>query len=43
MVMDSNEKLSLYVAVLDACFEKNIFKEEIKDLLKETKKKIQKR
>ncbi len=38
MVMDTNEKLSLYVAVLDACFEKNIFKEEIKDLLKETKK-----
>ncbi|WP_072680672.1 phosphonate C-P lyase system protein PhnG [Arcobacter sp. LA11] len=42
MVMDSNEKLSLYVAVLDACFEKNIFKDEIKELLKEAKKEIMK-
>jgi len=38
MVMDSNEKLSLYIAVLDACFEKNILKDEIKELLKEAKK-----
>ncbi len=38
MVMDSNEDLSLYVAVLDACFEKKIYKDEIKDLLKEAKK-----
>lgn len=38
MVMDSNEELSLYVAVLDACFERNIYKDEIKDLLKEAKK-----
>ena len=38
MVMDSNEELSLYVAVLDACFEKKIYKDEIKDLLKEAKK-----
>lgn len=38
MIMDSNEELSLYVAVLDACFEKKIYKDEIKDLLKEVKK-----
>jgi alpha-D-ribose 1-methylphosphonate 5-triphosphate synthase subunit PhnG len=38
MVMDSNEDLSLYVAVLDACFEKKIYKDEIKNLLKEAKK-----
>jgi alpha-D-ribose 1-methylphosphonate 5-triphosphate synthase subunit PhnG len=38
MVMDSNEELSLYVAVLDACFEKKIYKDEIKDLLKEARR-----
>lgn len=38
MAMDSNEKLSLYIAVLDACYEKNIFKDEIKSLLKNAKK-----
>ena len=37
MVMDSNEKLSLYVAVLDACFESNIYKNEIELILKEIK------
>jgi len=41
MVMDTNEKLSLYTAVLDACFEAKILKEEIKNLLKETKKDIE--
>lgn len=29
MVMDTNEELSLYTAVLDACFEANIYKDEI--------------
>ncbi len=43
MVMDSNEELSLYVAVLDACFEKKIYKDEIKDLLKEAKKSEEKK
>lgn len=38
MVMDSNEKLSLYTSVLDACFEADIYKDEIKDLLKDAKK-----
>lgn len=37
MVMDSNEKLSLYVAVLDASFEANIYKKEIETLLEEIK------
>lgn len=37
MVMDSNEKLSLYVAVLDASFESNIYKNEIKTLLEKVK------
>ncbi|PLY05257.1 MAG: hypothetical protein C0625_14610 [Arcobacter sp.] len=41
MVMDTNEKLSLYTAVLDACFEANILKNEIKSLLKEAKKSIE--
>lgn len=38
MVMDLNEDLSLYIAVLDAAFEEKIFKDEIKALLKEAKK-----
>jgi len=38
MVMDSNEKLSLYTATLDACFEANILKDEIISLLNEAKK-----
>lgn len=42
MVMDTNEKLSLYIAVLDACYEKNIFKDEIKNLLKQAKKENEK-
>jgi len=37
MVMDSNEKLSLYVAVLDASFESNIYRNEIKTLLEKVK------
>lgn len=39
MVMDSNEELSLYTAVLDACFEANIYKDEIISLLAQSKKK----
>lgn len=35
MVMDSNEKLSLYTATFDACFEADIFKDEIITLLEE--------
>lgn len=42
MVMDTNEELSLYVAILDACFEKKIYKDEIKDLLKQVKKENEK-
>ena len=38
MVMDSNEKLSLYVSVLDAAYEAKILKDEIKELLKDVKK-----
>ncbi len=37
MVMDSNETLSLYTAVLDAAFEANIYKDEIVKLLQEAK------
>lgn len=39
MVMDLNEDLSLYTAVLDACFEANIYKDEIKELLLDAKSK----
>ncbi len=38
MVMDSNDELSLYVATFDACFEANIYKEEIVDILEKAKK-----
>jgi len=37
MIMDTDEKLSLYVAILDACFESNILKDEIVNLLNEAK------
>ena len=37
MVMDSNEELSLFTAVLDASFEANIFKDEIVSVLEEAK------
>ncbi len=37
MVMDSNEEISLYIATLDACFEANILKDEIIDLLTNAK------
>lgn len=43
MVMDSNEKLSLYTAVLDASYEANIFKDEIKSILKDAKKSEEKK
>lgn len=33
MIMDSNKKLSLYTAVIDACYAKNIYKNEIIELL----------
>ena len=33
MVMDSNEELSLYIASLDACFEANIYTDEIINIL----------
>lgn len=35
MIMDTNEELSLYTAVLDAAYEANIFKDEIQFILKE--------
>lgn len=38
MVMDSNYDLSLYTAVLDACFEADIYKNEIIEVLEEAKK-----
>lgn len=37
MVMDSNNELSLYVSVIDACYEAGILKDEIKELLKDAK------
>jgi alpha-D-ribose 1-methylphosphonate 5-triphosphate synthase subunit PhnG len=37
MVMDSNEELSLYIASLDACFEANIYKDEIINILQNAK------
>jgi alpha-D-ribose 1-methylphosphonate 5-triphosphate synthase subunit PhnG len=37
MVMDSNEELSLYIASLDACFEANIYKDEITNILENAK------
>jgi alpha-D-ribose 1-methylphosphonate 5-triphosphate synthase subunit PhnG len=37
MVMDSNEQLSLYIASLDACFEANIYKDEIINILENEK------
>lgn len=37
MVMDSNEELSLYIASLDACFEANIYKNEITNILENAK------
>lgn len=37
MVMDLNEEKSLYIAVLDACFEANIYKENIESLLLDAK------
>ena len=39
MVMDSNEELSLYIATLDACFEANIYKDEITNILEKAKNK----
>lgn len=38
MVMDLNEKISLYTAVLDACYEADINKEKIVSLLLDAKK-----
>jgi alpha-D-ribose 1-methylphosphonate 5-triphosphate synthase subunit PhnG len=35
MVMDSNEKISVYTAVLDASFAQDIYKKEIEALLEE--------
>lgn len=37
MIMDSNNELSLYVATLDACFESNIYKDEIINILENAK------
>lgn len=37
MIMDTHENLSLYTAVLDACFEADILKNEIIDLLTEAR------
>jgi alpha-D-ribose 1-methylphosphonate 5-triphosphate synthase subunit PhnG len=37
MIIDSNNELSLYVATLDACFEANIYKDEIINILQNAK------
>jgi alpha-D-ribose 1-methylphosphonate 5-triphosphate synthase subunit PhnG len=37
MVMDSNEELSLYIASLDACFDANIYVDEITNILENAK------
>lgn len=37
MVMDDYSQLSLYIAVLDAAFAKNIYKDEIEKLINNTK------
>ena len=37
MVMDSNHESSLYIASLDACFEANIYKDEITNILEKAK------
>lgn len=42
MVQDDNEKLSLYIAVCDACFEADFFKKEIEELATKTIQDIQK-
>ena len=42
MVMDDDEKLSLIIATLDACFEAKIFKEEMQALYRKTEHKIAK-
>lgn len=42
MVMDDDEKLSLMIATLDACFEAGIFQEEMHALYKKTEHKIAK-
>jgi len=42
MVMDDDEKLSLMIATLDACFEAGIFQEEMQTLYKKTEQKIAK-
>ena len=42
MVMDDDEKLSLMIATLDACFEAEIFQEEIQTLYQRTEHKIAK-
>lgn len=39
MVMDANERLSLYTAVLDAAYEADIFKSEIVTILEEANSK----
>ncbi len=43
MVIDSNEELSLYIATLDACFEANIYKDEITNILEKAKNKDDKK
>jgi alpha-D-ribose 1-methylphosphonate 5-triphosphate synthase subunit PhnG len=42
MVLDDNEKLSLYIAVCDGAYGAGYFKKEIENLVKETKKEIEK-
>lgn len=40
MVLDNNEKTSLYIAVCDGAFGANYFKHEIENLINNTKKEI---
>jgi len=41
MVMDDNEKLSLYIATCDGAFGAGYFKDDIKNLAKETQKQLE--
>ncbi len=43
MVQDDNEKLSLYIATIDAVFDSKEFKDEIKDIYEQTTKKLEKK
>ncbi len=43
MVQDDNEKISLYIATIDAVFDSKEFEDEIKDIYEQTTKKLEKK